>query len=72
MIRFKLRSIFWKYKTKENRFVYVWERNYVTMLRHKKRQYFNNLNLSSITDNKLLWKIIFPLITEKDFSKNFR
>ena len=36
----------------------------------KKRQYFENLNLSSINDNKLLWKTVFPLFTETNRSKN--
>ena len=31
----------------------------------KKRQYFENLNLGSITDNKLFWKTVSPLFTEK-------
>ena len=36
----------------------------------KKRQYFANFNLSSITDSKLFWKTVSPLSTEKNGSKN--
>ena len=36
----------------------------------KKRQYFENLNLGSITDNKLFWKTVSPLFTEKNGPKN--
>ena len=36
----------------------------------KKPQYFENLNLSSITDNKLFWKTVSPLFTEKNGSKS--
>ena len=41
------------------------------MLQHKKQQYFENVNRSSITTtNKLLWKTVYPLFTEKNDSKN--
>ena len=36
----------------------------------KKGQYFENLNLSSITDNKLFWKTVSPLFTKENGSKN--
>ena len=35
------------------------------LLQLKKLEYLENLNLSSITDNKLFWKIVSPLFTEK-------
>ena len=40
------------------------------IIQQKKRQYFENLNLSSITDNKLFWKTVSPFFTEKNGSKN--
>ena len=71
MVRSKLRNKFLKLKTEENRFKYAKQRNYcVKLLQQKKRQYFENLNLSSITDNKLFWKTVSPLFTEKNGSKN--
>ena len=39
------------------------------LLQQKKQQYFENLNLSSITD-KLFWKTASPFFTEKIGSKN--
>ena len=71
MVRSRLRNKFLKLKTEENRFAYAKQRNYcVKLLQQKKRQYFQNLNLSSITDNKLFWKTVPPLFTEKNGSKN--
>ena len=47
---------FLKLETEENRLAYAKQRNYcVKLLQQKKRQYFENLNLCSITDNKLFW-----------------
>ena len=61
-----------KLKTEENRLAYAKQHNYcVKLLQQKKRQYFENLNLSSITDNKLFWKTVSPLFVEKkNGSKN--
>ena len=68
--RSRFRKIFLKLKTEENRLGYVRTRNYcVKLLRQMKRQYFNNLNLTSITDNKLFRKAISPLFSEKNVSK---
>ena len=36
----------------------------------KKRQYFENLNISSITDNKFFWKTVSPHSTGKNASEN--
>ena len=66
MVRSKIRNKFLKLKTEENRLAYAKHRNYcVKLLQEKKRQYFKNLNLSSITNNKLFWKTVSPLFTEK-------
>ena len=60
-----------KLKTEENRLAYANQRNYcVKLLQQKKRQYFENLNLSSITDNKFFWKTVSPLSIEKNGSEN--
>ena len=57
MIRSKLRNKFLKFKTEENRFAYAKQPNcFSKLLKERKRQYFENLNLSSITDNKFFWK----------------
>ena len=70
MVRSKLRNTFLKLKTEEIGLAYAKQRNcYVNLLQQRKRQYFENLNLSSvadsITDNKLFWKAISPFFTEK-------
>ena len=71
MVGFKFRNKFLKLKTQENWLVDAKHRNYcVKLLQEKKCQYFENLNLSSITDNKLFWKTVSPLFTEKNGSKN--
>ena len=60
-----------KLKAEKNRLAYAEQRNYcVKLLQQKKRQYFENLNLSSITGNKLFGKTVSPLFTEKNGSKN--
>ena len=71
MVTSKLRNKFLKLKTEENRLAYAKQRNYcVKLLQQKKQQYFENLNLSNITDYKLFWKTVSPLFTEKNGSKN--
>ena len=66
MVRYKLRNKFLKLKTVENRLAYAKQLNYcVKLFQQKKRQYFENLNFNSITDNKLFWKTVSPLFTEK-------
>ena len=63
MVRSKLRNKFLKLKTEENRLAYAKQRNYcVKLLQRKKRQYFENLNLSSIT--------VSPLFNKTNGSKN--
>ena len=60
-----------KLKTEENRLANGKQHNdCVKLLQQKKRQYFVNLNLSSITDKELFWKAGSPLFTEKNPSKN--
>ena len=71
MVRYKLRNKFLKLKTVENRLAYAKQLNYcVKLFQQKKRQYFENLNFNSITDNKLFWKTVSPLFTEKNGSKS--
>ena len=71
MVRSKLRNKFLKLITGENRLAYAKQRNAcVKLLQQKKFQYFENLNLSSITDNTLFWKTVSLLFVEKNGSKN--
>lgn len=34
------------------------------------KEYFENLKINGITDNKLFWKIVFHMSSEKHNSKN--
>ena len=70
MVKSKFRKKFLELKTEENRLAYAKQCNYcVKLLQQRKRQYSENLKLSSITDNELYWKTS-PLFTEKNGSKN--
>ena len=51
IVRSKLRNEFLKLRTQEKRLAYA--KYSAKLLQQKKQQYFESLNLSSITDNKL-------------------
>ena len=43
-------------------------RNYCKkLLKSRKKQYFNNLSTSKVTDNSTFWKTVVPLFTNKPF-----
>ena len=55
---------------KENSFInelaYKRQRNFcTTLIRKTKRNFYNNLNVNKITDNKSFWKTVKPSFTEK-------
>ena len=53
MKRSKLKNIFNKNKNQENWCKYKIQRNYCVKLLHKiKKQYYNNLDIQEVTDNK--------------------
>ena len=59
MVRSRLRNKFLKEKTAFSREAYNKQRNYcVKLIRDSKIKYFGNLNVKSITDNKLFWKTV--------------
>ena len=65
MVRSKLRNVFLKNKTEENRSNYSKQRNLcVTLLRKSKREYFGNLNEKNLCDNKF-WSVVKPLLSNK-------
>ena len=72
MTRSGLRNKFLKTKSQERKQAYNKQRNLcVTMLRKAKKNYFNNLNVRNITDNKQFWntvKLFSParLVTMKE------
>ena len=53
-------------KTDENKRKYTRQRNYcVSLLRKTKREYYSNLDVKNITDNKTFWKIVKPFLLDK-------
>ena len=66
MVRTKLRNIFLKNRTEENKINYNKQRNLcVALLRKSKREYYQNLNVASVCDNKKFWKVVKPLLSNK-------
>ena len=66
MHRSKLKNLYNKNPTKENKIKYNRQRNFcVSLLRKEKKSYYNNLDLKDFEDNKLFWKKIQPLFSEK-------
>ena len=66
MQRSKLRNLFLKKTTEENRNNYVKQRNLcVTPLRKSKREFFGSLNETHLCDNKKFWGVVKPLLSSK-------
>ena len=66
MHRNKFRNKYLRNKTDENKGRYKKQRNYcVSLLRKSKREYYGNLDVKNITDNKTFWKIVKPLLSDK-------
>ena len=66
MTRSRLHNKYLKEKSADSKIVYDKQRNYsVNLLRRTKKNYFPNINISSITDNKKLWKNVKPLFSDK-------
>ena len=66
MDRSRLRNKFLKNQTDENKRNYTKQRNYcVSLLRKSKHDYFSNLDVKKITDNKSFWKAVKPLLSDK-------
>ena len=66
MQRSKLRNLFLKKTTEENRNNYVKQRNLcVTPLRKSKREFFGSLNETHLCDNKKFWGVVKPLLSNK-------
>ena len=66
MHRSKFKNRFNKCRTYENWCNYKTQRNYcVNLLRKTKQQYYKNLNLNEVTDNRTFWQTIKPYFNEK-------
>ena len=66
MMRSRLCNIFLRNRTEENKILYKKQRNYcVSLLRRSKTEYYENLNIKNVTDNKLFRKSVKPLLSDK-------
>ena len=66
MIRSALEKKYYKSKSVEDRHAFKRQRNFCNrMYKREKRNYFNNLNLNKITDNKTFWKTVKPFLSKK-------
>ena len=66
LVRTRLRNIFLKNKSEENKINYKKQKKLcVTLLRKSEREYFQNLIIENICANKRVWKVIKPLLSNK-------
>ena len=71
MHRSKLKNIYNKNRTDVNWANYKKQRNFcVTLLRRTKKEYFQNLNVKDLSDNKTFWKTIKPYFSKKGLNSN--
>ena len=71
MHRSKLKNVYNKKRTDVNWANYKKQRNFcVTLLRRTKKEYFQNLNVKNLLDNKKFWKIIKPYFSNKGLNSN--
>ena len=66
MVRSEFRNKYNKEPSINNHIAYKRQRNICTnLLRKIKFNFYNNLNPTSISDNKTFWKIVKPMFSEK-------
>ena len=62
----RLRNMFLKNRSAENKLVYNGQKIYCVSLTHKsKRDYYNNLDNRNVTDEKLFWKTVKSFFSDK-------
>ena len=70
MKRSQLRNAFLKKRTPESPVTYNKQRNYCTsLLRKEKRNYFENIDTSKISDKKMFWKTAKPMFSNKNVNR---
>ena len=71
MKRSQLRNVFLKKKkTLESQVAYNKQRNYFTsLLRKEKQSYFENIDTSKISENKIFWKTMKPMFSNKSVNR---
>ena len=71
MERSRLRNKYLKLKTYVSKLAYKKQRNNcVGLLRKVKKQFYENLNVNFVSDNKKFWKQIKPFFSDKNQSYN--
>ena len=66
MRRFHLKKVYYNNKSEKIFKAYKKQKNFCSRLYKKERKrFFNNLNPSFVTDNKLIWKTIKPFFSNK-------
>ena len=66
MHRSKLKNQYIKTPNEKNKSLYKKQRNFcVNLLRKEKRNYYNNLDLKILEDNKKFWQCVKPLFSNK-------
>ena len=66
MKRSRLRNKFLNIKSYIDRRACNKQRNYVvSLLRKEKKNFYGNLDISKVTDNRVFWKIVKPKISDK-------
>ena len=66
MRRSRLETRYFKLKINDTLKAYKKQKNYCNRLYKKERKnFFENLNLSFVVDNKKFWKVVKPLFNEK-------
>ena len=72
MKRPRLRNKFLSTKSDIDRKAYNKQRNYVvSLLRNDKKNFYSNLDIEVVTDNRTFWKTVKPLLSEK-VTKHFK
>ena len=70
MKRSQLKNTYNKNHNYENWYLYQKQRNFcVNLLRKTKRNYFKNVKIQDITDNKKFWKTIRPYFSDKGYNQ---
>ena len=71
MVRSRLKNRYLKNKTREDKLNYHRQRNYCTsLLRRVKRNFYNKLDDSRVTDSKKFWKTVKGFFSNKGTSNN--
>ena len=66
MHRARFRNKYLRNKTDENKRNYTKQRNYcVSLVRKSEREYYSNLDVKNITDNKTFWKTVKAFLSGK-------